>query len=188
MIVLGVDPGSRNTGYGVIGIENGVFSVLGFGVIRLNARLGITERIGELCVGLEQVIMHFRPDGVSLETAFFSRNARSALTLGQVRGAVIALSARLNLGVHEYAPKEIKIAVTGSGSASKEQVSSMVQKMLSIRETIRPFDVSDALAIALCDLMKCSGGESSIALLEISRKKSKRGWEHFVASHPDIFT
>ena len=134
MVVLGVDPGSLNTGYGVVSQSSGVLSVLVCGVIRLNPRRTHAERIGEIYRELEAVIDDFKPERVALETAFLSRNVQSALKLGQVRGAVIALAMNQHLELHEYAPREVKSAITGRGSASKEQVAFMVSRMLGLAE------------------------------------------------------
>ncbi len=183
MVVLGVDPGSLNTGYGVISQTSGVLSVLVCGVIRLNPRRTHAERIGEIYRELEAVIDEFKPQRLALETAFLSRNVQSALKLGQVRGAVIALAMNQHLALHEYAPREVKSAITGRGAASKEQVAFMVTRMLGLTVPPKPYDVTDALGIALCDLLR---GESRKAFLPY--EKSRGGcssWSQLVAASPD---
>jgi len=183
MVVLGIDPGSLNTGYGVIRHSSGVLSVLVCGVIRLNPRRTHAERIGEIYHELAAVIADFRPEHVALETAFLSRNVQSALKLGQVRGAVIALAMNRNLALHEYAPREVKSAITGRGAASKEQVAFMVTRMLGLTVPPKPFDVTDALGIALCDLHR---GESRKAFLPDEKVKSRgSSWSKFVTASPD---
>jgi crossover junction endodeoxyribonuclease RuvC len=187
MIVLGVDPGSRRTGYGVVdGTQKG-FSVLGCGLIRCGASGTLHERIGELCVGLEEVIAGMNPEAVALETAFVGRNVRSALILGQVRGAVLATVMRHGLPVREYAPREIKLSVTGSGSARKEQVAAMLSHLLDLEEMPKSLDVTDALGIAYCDL---SRGASTRYRTEGLPKKGgsgrNRGWAAYVADHPEL--
>ncbi len=185
MVVLGVDPGSRITGYGVVRQEGGGFVVLASGVIRLNPRSTHAERIGQIYRALERVITDFRPGCVALETAFLSRNVQSALKLGQVRGAVIALAMNRELLLHEYAPREVKLAVTGKGAASKEQVAFMVARLLALTLVPRPFDETDALGIALCDLLR---GESREPLLPQtkSRKSGAGNWSRFVGASPDM--
>jgi len=183
MVVLGIDPGSLNTGYGVIRRESGVFSVLSCGVIRLHSSRTHPERIGRIYRELEKVIADFRPDRAALETVFLSRNVQSALKLGQVRGAVIALAMNSDLVLHEYAPREVKSAVTGRGAASKGQVAFMVARLLGINPVPSPYDVTDALGIALCDLLR---GESRDAFP--SAGKAARGggsWSNFVHASPD---
>ena len=183
MVVLGVDPGSLNTGYGVISQSSGVLSILVCGVIRLNPRRTHAERIGEIYRELEAVIDEFKPQRLALETAFLSRNVQSALKLGQVRGAVIALAMNQHLELHEYAPREVKSAITGRGSASKEQVAFMVARMLGLSLPPKPFDVTDALGVALCDLHR---GESRKAFLPDEKVKSRgSSWSKFVTASPD---
>ena len=183
MVVLGIDPGSLNTGYGVIQESSGVLSVLVCGAVRLHPRRSHAERIGEIYRELATVIDDFKPERVALETAFLSRNVQSALKLGQVRGAVIALAMNQHLALHEYAPREVKSAITGRGAASKEQVAFMVTRMLGLTVAPKPFDVTDALGIALCDLLR---GESRNAFLPVPKARCGRsGWSQFVAASPD---
>jgi crossover junction endodeoxyribonuclease RuvC len=184
VIVLGVDPGSLLTGYGVIREDCGIFTVLACGVIRLHPRTSHAERIGQIYRELEVVIADVQPERLALETVFLSRNVQSALKLGQVRGAVIALAMNRNLLLHEYAPREVKSAVTGKGAASKDQVAFMVSRMLALNPVPEPYDVTDALGIALCDLLR---GESR-ELFRSSRKSRKAGskWSKFVDASPDL--
>jgi crossover junction endodeoxyribonuclease RuvC len=184
MVVLGIDPGSLNTGYGLVHCDSGKLSVLACGLIRLHPRSSHPERIGEICHELEQVIVDFKPERVALETAFLSRNVQSALKLGQVRGAVIALAMSKHLILHEYSPREVKSAITGKGAASKEQVAFMVARMLGLGTVPEPYDVTDALGIALCDLLR---GESREPFLPGERaRKGGRSWSKFVHASPDM--
>lgn len=183
MVVLGVDPGSRITGYGVIRHSGGGFTVLASGVIRLHPRSTHAERIGQIYRELERIIADFRPERLALETAFLSRNVQSALKLGQVRGAVIALAMNRELVLHEYAPREVKLAVTGKGAASKEQVAFMVARLLALTPVPEPFDVTDALGIALCDLLR---GESRESPCQPGKsRKGGNNWSAFVSASPD---
>ena len=183
MVVLGIDPGSLNTGYGVIQESSGVISVLVCGVIRLNPRRSHAERIGEIYRELATVIDDFRPERVALETAFLSRNVQSALKLGQVRGAVIALAMNHNLALHEYAPREVKSAITGRGAASKEQVAFMVTRMLGLSVPPKPYDVTDALGIALCDMLR--GASRKAFFPDEKARGGGSSWSKFVAASPD---
>jgi len=184
VVVLGVDPGSRITGYGVIRQDCGGFAVLACGVIRLHSGNSHPERIGQIYRELEMVIADFTPERVALETAFLSRNVQSALKLGQVRGAVIALAMNRNLLLHEYAPREVKSAVTGKGAASKEQVAFMVARMLALSPVPRPYDVTDALGIALCDLLR--GESRELFLPSVKSRKGGNNWAKFVRASPDM--
>ncbi|NTV01690.1 MAG: crossover junction endodeoxyribonuclease RuvC [Chlorobiaceae bacterium] len=188
MIILGVDPGSRITGYGVISGGDAGFSVLACGVVRMKGSMPLPERIGMIWSGLEEVVAATRPDGIAIETAFVGRNVRSALILGQVRGAVIALAARNGLPVREYAPREVKMAVTGYGSAGKEQVASMLTRMLSLGGKPMPSDATDALGIAFCELSR-SGTDragSQVSSPLPGRKRKKQGWSDFIGDHPEL--
>lgn len=187
MIVLGVDPGSRNTGYGVIRTAPDGYAVLGCGVIRMKSSTPLTERIGMIWKGLEEVVAVTMPDALAIETAFVGRNVRSALILGQVRGAVLAFAAMNGLPVREYAPREVKSAVTGSGSAGKEQVAEMLTRLLGLGTTVLPADVTDALGISYCDLSRsiCAAGALTPARLGKRQKKGK-GWSAFVDDHPEL--
>jgi crossover junction endodeoxyribonuclease RuvC len=189
MIVLGVDPGSRRTGYGVIAGTQSGYAVLGCGLIRPVASGTFHERIGELCTGLDEVIAAMRPEAVAIETAFVGRNVRSALILGQVRGAVLATVIRHGLPVREYAPREIKLSVTGSGSARKEQVAAMLFHLLDLEQKPKSLDVTDALGIAYCDL---SRGASTVYRTEGLPKKGRnsrsKGWAAFVDDHQELVT
>jgi crossover junction endodeoxyribonuclease RuvC len=188
MIVLGVDPGSRNTGYGIIRRDGARYEVVGCGVIRPGAALPLVERIGLIWKGLEEVASGVCPDAVALETAFVGRNIRSALVIGQVRGAVIALAARLGRPVREYAPSEVKVAVTGHGSAGKEQVAAMIGRLLPSVPQGLPPDATDALAIAWCDLARNAVGRGmpGSPAQGDCRKKKKQDWSAYIDRHPEL--
>ena len=183
MVVLGIDPGSLKTGYGAIRQHDGRFTVVAYGLIRLQASQSHPERIGQLCRELEHIIVDTQPDRIVLETAFVSQNVQSALKLGQVRGAVIGLAMSRNLTLREYAPREVKSAITGRGAASKEQVAFMVARMLALQAPPEPYDVTDALGIALCDMLRGGSREPFPTTREIRR--GKKSWSTFVRLSPD---
>ncbi|MCP4572596.1 MAG: crossover junction endodeoxyribonuclease RuvC [bacterium] len=147
MIILGVDPGSHATGYGVIRTSP-VARMLAGGVIRTNARAPLADRLLTIHDALVEVIAGHDPEAMVVEDLFNARNPRSALVLGHARGVILLAGARAGLPVHEYAPRDIKKAVTGNGGAAKEQVRFMVMRLLGLREE-PPLDQSDALAAAL---------------------------------------
>jgi crossover junction endodeoxyribonuclease RuvC len=147
VIVLGVDPGSHATGYGVI--QTGpVVRMLGGGVIRARKNAVLADRLLAIHEELTAVVDQFNPEAMAVEDLFNAKNARSSLILGHARGVILLAGARAGLAVAEYAPREVKKAVTGNGAATKEQVRFMVMRLLNIKES-PPLDQSDALAVAL---------------------------------------
>jgi len=147
MIILGVDPGSHATGYGVISTGPVVRMVAG-GVIRARKESSLSERLLTIHDELTAVIAAHNPEQMAVEDLFNAKNARSALILGHARGVILLAGAHAGLPISEYAPRLVKQAVTGNGSAAKEQVRFMVMRLLSLKEA-PPLDMSDALAVAL---------------------------------------
>lgn len=147
--VIGVDPGSRATGWGVVRLEGRDLVLVACGVIRLGGDLDLASRMMTLAERLGEVIEEHRPDQAAVEDVFVSRDPRAALKLGQARGAALAALAGARIPVDAYAPAKIKSAVTGSGRADKAQVQRMVQAVLGMdRPPAR--DAADALAVAIC--------------------------------------
>jgi crossover junction endodeoxyribonuclease RuvC len=146
--VLGIDPGSRITGYGVVECAPAGLIYRASGCIR-PAALPFLERLGEIYRGVEALIREYHPDEVAIEEVFLARNAASALKLGQARGAAIAAAVAAGVPVSEYAARTVKLAVVGTGNAAKEQVQHMVRVLLRLSGTPAA-DAADALAIAIC--------------------------------------
>ena len=151
MIVIGVDPGISFTGYGIVKGSGNRLNHISSGFIKTNPKHPFPERLKTIYDGILEVIKEFSPDECSLENIFYCQNVNSALKLGHTRGAIMIAAANLGVPVHEYAPTEIKQAVTGHGRAPKEQVQAMVKMLLNIKE-IDKLDVSDALAAAICHI------------------------------------
>jgi crossover junction endodeoxyribonuclease RuvC len=152
MIILGLDPGSRVTGWGVIAPapgRAGGWRALAWGAVRLDAAAAHPERIRALHAAIDALIGAHRPAAAAIESPFMGENAMSALKLGQVRGALILTAKLRGLAVHEYAPRLVKQAATGHGGAEKSQVAKMVRLQLGLAETPSPADAADALAVAL---------------------------------------
>lgn len=154
MIVVGIDPGTTATGYGVISLDEGsVPRVLECGVVRPKVGTPLPSRIREIFEAVEQLLDSFEPAVVSVESVFHGKNARSALVLGHARGAILLAAALRDLEIHEYSPREIKKAVVGNGGATKDQVGFMVQERLRLKTPPRPSDAADGLAAALCHVV-----------------------------------
>lgn len=150
MIICGVDPGTRFTGYGVIEIRGSQDVYVAHGTIKPKAK-DLPGRLKEVYTGLEEVFTRYRPQEVAVETSFYAKNAQTALKLGQVRGVIILAATLLDIPVFEYTPTEVKKAVCGYGQAEKDQVCDMVKTILHIRDLdIASRDATDALAIGVC--------------------------------------
>ena len=150
MIILGVDPGSLRTGYGVIETDGRRHALLEKGVVSPRAALPLAERLHVIHCGIAGVIARVRPDALAVEDVFHAANTRSALVLGHVRGAVLLAGAAAGIPVTAFAPATVKVQVTGFGRAEKAQVALMVARILGIAGDGEAGDASDALAVALC--------------------------------------
>jgi crossover junction endodeoxyribonuclease RuvC len=150
LIILGIDPGITSTGYGVVKIRTGQPEMESYGVIGPEAGMTVHQRLNYIYEGIVDVIRTYKPDHIAIEDVFYSKNIRSTLTIGQARGVAILASVRAGIHVSEYAPREVKRAVVGSGAASKEQVQFMIKKLLHLDQHTITSDAADALAIALC--------------------------------------
>jgi len=151
MRILGIDPGARITGYGLIAIERNQPRAVNWGTFGAGKAASLTGRLQIICGALSEFLIQHAPDVCAVESLFFARNARTALALGQARGALLLAVARAGVPVAEYSPLEVKQAVVGYGRAEKEQVRRMVIRLLAIHgETLPGTDAADALAVALC--------------------------------------
>jgi crossover junction endodeoxyribonuclease RuvC len=151
LIVLGIDPGTAVTGYGVVAREqDGAVKLLECGVIRTRSRAPLPERLRDIYEGVTELMDRHRPDTVAVEGVFFGKNPRTAVVLGHARGAILLAASLREVEVAEYPPAEVKNAVVGTGRATKEQVGFMVQRLLRLREPPRPEDAADGVAVALC--------------------------------------
>jgi len=150
MRVLGIDPGSQTTGWGVVEGDGRKYSLVEFGSIRAPSTLKFPSRLLRMCNGIEDVIEKHQPDACALEDAFLATNVKVSMKLGQVRGVVLLVAERAALDIHEYSPRLIKQTVVGYGNAEKHQVQEMVRLLLSLKSIPAPHDAADALAVAIC--------------------------------------
>jgi crossover junction endodeoxyribonuclease RuvC len=150
MRVLGIDPGSAATGYGVIEDQGGQLSVVASGAITSHAKLPFPERLLRIHRELRAVIGTWRPDCAAVEAVFFAKNVQSALKLGQARGVALLALVEEGIAIHEYSALEVKQAVTSYGHAQKRQVQEMVRMLLGLAVVPEPADAADALAVAIC--------------------------------------
>jgi crossover junction endodeoxyribonuclease RuvC len=152
MRVLGIDPGSETTGWGVVEGDARRYALVAFGTVRASARERFAARLLKISVGVEEALARYRPDVCAVEEAFFAVNVKTALKLGQVRGVVLLAAERAGVELAEYAPRLVKQTVVGYGAAEKHQVQEMVRVLLRLKATPQPHDAADALAIAICHL------------------------------------
>ena len=150
MRVLGIDCGSRVTGYGVIDSDGAECFLVRCGVIRSKSSESLAARLRSIHHGIFEIIRDLQPEAAAFESLFYANNVQSALKLGHVRGVSMFAAAEANLPVFEYSPLEVKSAVTGYGRAEKMQVQQMVRALLKLSEAPEPYDASDALAVAIC--------------------------------------
>ncbi|HSX12747.1 MAG TPA: crossover junction endodeoxyribonuclease RuvC [Rhabdochlamydiaceae bacterium] len=149
-IILGIDPGTQVTGYGLIKMKFNGYEALDFGCIRPPAKAGFPEKMLIIFNEIEKLLDTYHPDAVAVETQFVHKNAQSSMKLGMARGIAILAAAKRKISLYEYAPKKAKLAVVGNGAASKEQVQKMIQLLLHLPALPEPEDAADALALALC--------------------------------------
>ena len=150
MRVLGIDPGTAITGYGVVEGDGDNLTVVTYGAITTPANQELPQRLQQIYRQLQALIADWQPESAAVEELFFSRNARTALAVGHARGVALLALTDAGLRIQEYKPAEIKLAVAGYGGAPKEQVQGMVQLLLELDEVPRPDDAADALAVAIC--------------------------------------
>jgi crossover junction endodeoxyribonuclease RuvC len=181
MIILGVDPGTLITGFAVIEVEHGTHSVLAYDVVKNKSDRSMPIRLRHIYDRLCRIINQYHPDEFVIETAFYGKNAQSALKLGHARGVSILAAVNYQIPTTEYSPREVKKAVAGSGAATKQQIQFMVKSQLKLNDVPKFFDASDALAIALCHSFRMRHGKTKTK----PTQKSKRTWTDFIKAHPD---
>lgn len=157
MVILGVDPGLQRTGFGLIERDGSRLRPLSFGVIETDRTADRPSRLLQIQRELIGLLRRARPSAVAVESLFVNRNVRTAVHVGEARGVVLVTAARSGLPVHEYTPSQVKMAVTGEGAASKEQVAYMVRLLLSLTTAPQPPDAADALAVAICCAHEATG-------------------------------
>lgn len=152
MVVIGIDPGYSRTGFAVVRKNGNRFSVLDFGVILPEKSLTVSERAMLIFKKIDELCKLYKPSSASIEELFFVKNVKSGIKVGQMRGVDILAFALNSVPVYEYTPKEIKMAVTGSGAATKEQVVKVVSILTGVKEGLHHFDAYDAVAAAICHI------------------------------------
>ena len=173
-VILGIDPGTNVMGYGIIKVEDRNAKMVAMGVIDMRKENDPYLRLGKIFERVTGIIDEFLPDEMAIEAPFFGKNVQSMLKLGRAQGVAIAAAIHHSVPIHEYAPMKIKLALTGNGNASKEQVAGMLQKLLKLDKEEMPafMDATDALAAAYCHFMQMSTHYSSWK--DFATKNAKR--------------
>ena len=150
MIILGIDPGTATTGFGIIRVVGNSIKPVDYGIISTPAGVPMEQRLMMIYEQMNQIIEKWQPEQAAIEELFFNKNITTGITVGQARGVLLLSCAQKGLAVHEYTPLEVKQALVGNGRAEKKQVQFMVKTFLGLREVPKPDDAADALAIAIC--------------------------------------
>jgi crossover junction endodeoxyribonuclease RuvC len=150
MRIIGIDPGFAIIGYGILDYECNKFKVVTYGAIETSNKDTIDKRLLQLSVRLEELILLYKPDVLTVEELFINKNIKTAINVGQGRGVIIVTAAKFGLEVFEYTPLQVKQGVTGYGRAEKSQIQQMVKTILNLPQIPKPDDVADALAISIC--------------------------------------
>ncbi|HZK43968.1 MAG TPA: crossover junction endodeoxyribonuclease RuvC [Syntrophomonadaceae bacterium] len=152
MLVLGIDPGTAKTGYGLVKHEAGQLTIVDYGIISTKANTDMALRLCKINKELNELIKKYSPDAVAVEEVFIQKNTKTVITVAQGRGVILMTAASSGIEVAEYTPLQVKQSVVGYGRADKKQVQFMVQKILKMTEIPKPDDAADALAIAICHI------------------------------------
>ena len=148
--MLSIDPGLGITGFSILDSRKNQTQLSAYGTIKPKPKDSLPKRLNYLFEEVNKILDKFLPDVLAVEDAFYSKNVKSAMILGQARGSIILAAAQANIPVYEFAPRKVKMSVCGNGAASKEQVSYMVTKILKLEKPPKPLDVSDAMAVGIC--------------------------------------
>ena len=175
-IILGVDPGTRVMGYGIISVQGSTLTLIQYGVIKLDKYTSHEIKLKKIFERITQLITEYLPDEMAIEAPFFGKNVQSMLKLGRAQGVAIAAALNHNMPFEEYSPRRIKQSITGSGSASKEQVAAMLQKLLDFPEMPKYLDATDGLGVAVCHHFSKGVGEHN--------KAKGDSWTAFLSQNP----
>lgn len=175
-IIMGIDPGTNFTGYGVIAVAGKEVRCVAMGYIELKKYRDVYQKLRHTFERVSGIIEEYRPDEVAFESPFYGSNVQSMLKLGRAQGVAMAAALTQGLPVFEYAPRKVKQAITGKGAASKEQVAGLLGNILKIKELPRNLDSTDGLAVAMCHYYESTS---------LCPKGSGGGWKEFLSKHPE---
>ena len=174
-VILGIDPGTSIMGYGLIHVKGKKMELINFGVIHLSKLEDHSDKLKRIFERTLEIIDEYHPDEFAVEAPFFEKNVQSMLKLGRAQGVSMAAALYRNIPITEYAPRKIKQSITGSGTASKEQVAAMLKSLLKIEEMPKHLDASDGLAAAVCHYFQGGGTTGT---------KKYGSWKSFISNNP----
>lgn len=174
-VILGIDPGTNNMGYGIIRLVDKQIRLVKMGVLKIDAKHDPLLKLKDIFETTTQLIKTYSPDVVSIESPFYGKNIQSMLKLGRAQGVAIAAAVYRDIPVFEYSPRKVKLAITGKGGASKEQVAAMLRYLVDFEFDATQLDATDALAIAICHHVQNKS---------ITGNRHYSGWEAFLSKNP----
>lgn len=177
-IILGIDPGTSISGYGVIAIEKNKMELIAMGIIDLRKKDNQAMKLQAIFDQTDKLMQRFLPDELAIEAPFFGKNPQSMLKLGRAQGVAMAAALNREIPIFEYSPKRVKQSVTGNGNASKEQVAGMVKNLLKLEQLHSKFDATDAVAIAICHHFMFNDKTGTV-------NEKYSGWGAFLKQNPD---
>lgn len=184
-IILGIDPGTVIMGYSVLSTQGNKMEMLEMDVVKLNGKKDMFERLGIINKVIQTLIDKYQPSSMAIEAPFFGKNVQSMLKLGRAQGVAIAVAISNDIAVAEYSPKKVKQSITGNGNADKEQIWKMLNNIMSLKHTLKYYDASDALAVAVCHHFNTNGVNTVSTTKKKSSSKKSADWDSFLKKNPD---
>jgi crossover junction endodeoxyribonuclease RuvC len=181
-IVLGIDPGTNITGYGIVGMKSKQLSMISMGIIELRKLEDHAQKLNRIFERVSSIISQYQPHEMAIEAPFYGKNVQSMLKLGRAQGVAIAAGLQQQIPIFEYSPKKIKLTITGNGNASKEQIADMISRLLKFDNDSTFLDATDALGAAVCHLFQFTPTKFGTIG---AAKKSNGKWGDFIKENPD---
>jgi crossover junction endodeoxyribonuclease RuvC len=184
-IILGIDPGTVIMGYSVLSTQGNKMEMLEMDVVKLNGKKDMFERLGIINKVIQTLIDKYQPNSMAIEAPFFGKNVQSMLKLGRAQGVAIAVAISNDIPVAEYSPKKVKQSITGNGNADKEQIWKMLNNIMPLKHTLKYYDASDALAVAVCHHFNANGVNTAGTVKKKTSSKKSGEWDTFLKKNPD---
>jgi crossover junction endodeoxyribonuclease RuvC len=183
-IILGIDPGTVIMGYSILSVTGSALQMLEMDVVKLNGKKDMFDRLGKISEVIQELIDKYNPEEMAIEAPFFGKNVQSMLKLGRAQGIAIGVAITNKINVSEYSPKKIKQVITGNGNANKEHVWKMLNSIMTLTHTLKYYDASDALAVAVCHHFNIQGVQVRTTDIKTGKKKKSATWDSFVKDNP----